>query len=321
MDNLIGYCDFETIPLKDDYEGKVTATLIIPKTNTGKRKSILFVHGFVDYFFQLHVIQKCDEHGYDVYGLDLRKYGRSYMKHQHHCYCKSVEEYFEEIDYCIKRIKAENNQPLLLSGHSTGGLITGHYLNYGSERKSVSGLILNSPFLEMNYIMVGKIQSLILKFLYNTLPVFYPYAILKKTVPSVYGKSLHIGHRGEWEYNLGWKPLRGFPTYFMWLRAVTRAHHFLQTQSAIKVPVLLMHSEKSLQKKYVKADFHSTDIVLNVEHMKKYGPHLGNDVKLLSVKNGLHDIFLSNADARNYAFSEMFKWLEGNLLTERMELT
>lgn len=39
MDNLIGYCDFETIPLKDDYEGKVTATLTIPKTNTGKEKA------------------------------------------------------------------------------------------------------------------------------------------------------------------------------------------------------------------------------------------------------------------------------------------
>jgi len=312
MDNLIGYCDFETISLKDDYEGKVTATLTIPKTNTGKRKSILFVHGFVDYFFHLHVIQKCNEQGYDVYGLDLRKYGRSYMKHQHHCYCKSVEEYFEEISYCIKKIKQENDQPLLLSGHSTGGLTTSIYMNQGSEKHLISGLILNAPFLEMNFIMVSIVQSLLLKFLYNTIPLFSPYSVLKKTVPSVYGKSLHKSQKGEWDYNLEWKPLRGFPTYFMWVRAVTRGQHYIQKQSSIQVPVLLIHSERSLQKNYVKADFHSTDIVLDIEHMKKYGPGLGKNVKLLSVKNGLHDVFLSREDARNYAFSEMFKWLETN---------
>jgi alpha-beta hydrolase superfamily lysophospholipase len=310
MDNLIGYCNFETIPLKDDYEGKATATLTIPKTNTGKRKSILFIHGFVDYFFHLHVIQKCNEQGYDVYGLDLRKYGRSYMKHQHHCYCKALEEYFEEITYCIKKIKEDNEQPLLLAGHSTGGLITSLYMNYGSEKSLVSGLILNAPFLEMNYFLVNPARILLLKFLYSTIPLFSPYAILKKTVPSVYGKSLHKNHKGEWDYNLEWKPLRGFPTYFMWLKAVTRGHHFLQTQSNIQVPVLLIHSERSLKKDFKKADFHSTDIVLNVEHMKKYGPRLGKDVTLLPVKNGLHDIFLSAAEPRNYAFSELFKWLE-----------
>jgi alpha-beta hydrolase superfamily lysophospholipase len=312
MDNLIGHCDFETIPLKDDYEGKVTATLTIPKTNTGKRKSILFVHGFVDYFFHLHVIQKCDEHGYDVYGLDLRKYGRSYMKHQHHCYCKNLEEYFEEITYCIKKIKSNNDQPLLLEGHSTGGLTTSLYMNYGEAKNLVSGLILNAPFLEMNLITLNKFQMLALKFMYNTIPFYAPYMPLAKTVPSVYGKSLHKDHKGEWEYNLEWKPLRGFPTYFAWLKAVTRGHKYLQTQSNIQVPVLLIHSERSLKKEFVKADFNSTDIVLNVEHMKKYGPGLGKNVTLLSVKNGLHDIFLSRPDAREYVFEELFKWLELN---------
>jgi alpha-beta hydrolase superfamily lysophospholipase len=310
MDNLVGYCDFETIPLKDDYEGKVTATLTIPKTNKGNRKSILFVHGFVDYFFHLHVIQKCDEQGYDVYGLDLRKYGRSYMKHQHPCYCKNIEEYFEEYDYCIKKIKSISNESLFLCGHSTGGLSTSLYMNYGKERHLVSGLILNAPFLEINLLGITPFQYQALKFLYTVVPVFMPFAVLKNEVPSVYGKSLHKNYTGEWDYNLEWKPLKGFPTYYMWFKAVTRAQKYLHTQSNIKVPILIMHSARSLTKNWTKEDFNTTDIVLNVEHMKQIGPKLGENVKFVEVQNALHDVFLSNKEAREQIFDGMFNWLK-----------
>jgi alpha-beta hydrolase superfamily lysophospholipase len=34
--------------------------------------------------------------GYNFYALDLRKYGRSLMDHQHPNLCKDVFEYFEE---------------------------------------------------------------------------------------------------------------------------------------------------------------------------------------------------------------------------------
>ena len=84
--------DLETISLKDDYEGKVIATLIKSKSNTGNRKSVLYIHGFVDYFFHPHVAQKFNDNGFDFYALDLRKYGRSLLKHQHASYCKSLDE-------------------------------------------------------------------------------------------------------------------------------------------------------------------------------------------------------------------------------------
>ena len=43
----------EIITLKQDYEGEVIAVLVASNHNTGHRKSILYLHGYVDYFFNL----------------------------------------------------------------------------------------------------------------------------------------------------------------------------------------------------------------------------------------------------------------------------
>ena len=147
MESLKQYCNFEEIPLKDDYEGKVIATFISSKNNVGNRPSILYVHGFVDFFFHIHLMDAFNEKGYDFYALDLRKYGHSLLSHQHPNYCKNIEEYFEELDISINKVKAlSGNHKLMLIAHSTGGLTTSLYLNKGKEKDKVNGLMLNSPF-------------------------------------------------------------------------------------------------------------------------------------------------------------------------------
>lgn len=307
--NLSADFTFKTIDLKDDYEGKAIATLMAAKTNTGKRKSILYIHGFIDYFFHPHVAKQFDDCGFDFHALDLRKYGHSLMKHQRACYAKNLDEYFEEITIAIKDIIAKGSDSVILLGHSTGGLTSSLYANYGQEKKYVSGVILNSPFFEMN---LPASTHTALKFLYNTIPHISPYAALKDAVPAAYGNSLHKDHGGEWDYNLEFKPIRGFPTYFMWFKAVTRGHKYLQTKSNITVPVLVMYSSQSLPKKWKKEDFKKSDIVLNVKHIKEIGATLGNKVTLLEVKDGMHDLFLSRKDVRDYAFNEMSKWLKSN---------
>ncbi len=98
----------EIIELKPDYEGKVHAVLTSSNQNTGNRKSVLYIHGFVDYFFHPHLGEQFNQNGFDFYALDLRKYGRSLMPHQHPNYCRDIEEYFEEISIAIRKIKIEN---------------------------------------------------------------------------------------------------------------------------------------------------------------------------------------------------------------------
>jgi alpha-beta hydrolase superfamily lysophospholipase len=308
MEAIDNNFDLETIPLTDDYEGAAIATLIKSKANTGNRKSVLYIHGFVDYFFHLHVAQKFNENGFDFYALDLRKYGRSLLQqHQHANYCKSLDEYNEEISYAIKQINRVSGQKVILLGHSTGGLIVSKYANDGEQKELVSGLILNSPFLDMN---TSKIELDGLKFLNKWFGKYLPpYAIAQKHMPAAYVKSIHKKYNGEWDFNLNWKPLLGFPAYFIWLKTITANQDKLKSSSNITVPILLMHASKSFIPKKNSTGVESADIILNVEHMKKIGPKLGSNVTLLEVKDGIHDIFLSKETARNYAFEKLFDWL------------
>src|SRR5690349_21745190 len=134
---------FDTFHLEPDYEGPVTATLVIAKANQGGRKSILYLHGFIDYFFHPHLASACLENGFDFYALELRKYGHSLLPHQHPNYCKRMEEYFEELDMAIQSISVTaKGEGLVIIGHSTGGLLASYYMNKGAFKKKVSALVL-----------------------------------------------------------------------------------------------------------------------------------------------------------------------------------
>lgn len=146
----IGQFREQTLEMEDDYEGRVIATLIHSPENEGGRSAVLYLHGFNDYFFQAHVAEKFNENGYDFYALDLRKYGRSLLPHQHPNYCRDIKEYYEEIDRSLEIIQEETDKEIILLGHSTGGLIAASYLNDGTYRNQIDKLILNSPFLDFN---------------------------------------------------------------------------------------------------------------------------------------------------------------------------
>src|SRR5690554_7693600 len=70
------------IPLRPDSEGEVVATLVSRRAAEPTTRAVLYVHGYVDYFFQDHLAQFWVDEGYDFYALDLRKYGRSLRAHQ-----------------------------------------------------------------------------------------------------------------------------------------------------------------------------------------------------------------------------------------------
>ena len=65
------------IPLPDDYEGSVAATLVRFAAGRAPSRAVLYLHGYVDYFFQTHMARWFVARGWSFYALDLRKYGRS----------------------------------------------------------------------------------------------------------------------------------------------------------------------------------------------------------------------------------------------------
>jgi alpha-beta hydrolase superfamily lysophospholipase len=295
----------KTIQLAPDYEGKVSATLISSNFNKGNRKSVLYIHGYIDYFFHPHVAEAFNKNDFDFYALDLRKYGRSLQKHQHPNYCKNINEYFEEISIAILDIKKENNS-LFILGHSTGGLIACSYMNDGAEKNLVNGLILNSPFLD--FYQSSFVKS-IGYFVANFVSKLAPYAGIKGALPPSYPQSIHEDHHGEWAFNLDWKPINGFPTYFKWVVAISKAQKKLHL-SNITTPILILHSSSSMKLSKYTEEAKSKDIVLNIEDMKRIGIKLGEKITFSQVDNARHDVFLSEKKSQIEAFDQMFQWLQ-----------
>ncbi len=142
---------YRTIQMPDDYEGKVVCTLVKKPQLPETKQAILYIHGYNDYFFQKQLGDSVNAHGYNFYAMDLRKYGRSILPDQNPFFCKSLKEYFADLDTALAIIREEGNERIWLMAHSTGGLITPYYLDSKKGKLPVDGLILNSPFLDWNF--------------------------------------------------------------------------------------------------------------------------------------------------------------------------
>lgn len=281
------------------------ATFIESDYNLGGRKAVLYLHGFIDYFFHPHLRDAFHRQDYDFYALELRKYGHSLLPHQLPNYCRNLREYFEEIDLAIQRITEANDQVYLL-GHSTGGLIACDYLNNGTLKEDIAGLILNSPFLRFP---ISQWERLAFGAVSRLMALLRPSGHFSRGLSPVYAETLHKDYYGEWDYDLDMKPIQGFPLYFSWVAAILSAQRQLR-HSDIRVPILLMHSAQSFAPKVFREEHRYADTVLNVEDMKEIGPLLGRHFRRLEIEGGLHDLFLSTEEARNRAFDGMFAWLK-----------
>ncbi len=295
------------LKLSNDYEGEVIATLIRRITDDKSEKAILYVHGFNDYFFQKELAIRFNHLGYNFYALDLRKYGRSYLSHQKFNNVRSILEYDEELDLALEIIKSENNQKVILMGHSTGGLITTNYAVNHLNSNLFHGLICNSPFYEFNLNYFEKIIGIpILSFIGKYLPDFPVSAGFSE----LYGYSLHIEKYGEWNYSLLWKPYDIPKVNLGFIRAIRRAQLNIRNKSIIDVPTLVMHSDNSVYDKSWSDKFKEGDAVLNVNHIKNNANRMKGEVTVLEIKNAMHDLILSKKTVRESVYTKLFAWLD-----------
>lgn len=299
---------YETIKLQDDYEGRVEASFIKSDKNIQGQTPVIYLHGFVDFFFHGHLADEFHQNGYNFYAIELRKYGHSLRPHQHPNYCKNLEEYFEEIDIVLQKIHAIDNKKIFFFGHSTGGLIASLYANSGNFKDLLCGLILNSPFLEINSpAIVRKLSMPVIKLAVKV----NPYVNLPNALSPLYPESIHKDFKGEWDFNLDYKPIKGFPAFFQWLIAIKEGQDKVKAKLSVHIPILLLHSSDSFIPKKWNDRIHKSDMVLNVEDMKKYAHHLGDKVQVEEIVDARHDIFLSLKPIREEAYKRMFSWLKG----------
>ena len=303
--------DFEkvTIDMADDYSGKVVSTIIRKKHPDNNDKAVLYVHGYNDYYFQKELADKFIEHGYNFYAVDLRKYGRSIMPGQTKFEVRDMCEYFADIDSVFSIIKEDSIKGgVVLMGHSTGGLTSSYYMVKGGEQKKmVSALVLNSPFMDMN--LSYFLENIALPVV-TTLGGLFPDISIPKGSSDAYAQSLLENCHGEWEFDTDWK-IPFSPNVTMgWLRAIDDAQSVLQKGVNIDVPILLMRSDKSVYGDVWTPEFNKGDAVLNVDEISKFGRQLGSKVQELVVKDGLHDLVLSRKPVRDATYLYIFNWLE-----------
>ncbi len=305
-DVLSGY-EALTIDMADDYSGKVVTTVVRRKVNTDAKMAFLYLHGYNDYFFQKELGDSVVAHGIAFYAVDLRKYGRSILDGQRKFEVRSLDEYFADIDAALAVIARDGYSDVILNGHSTGGLILSYYLSkHKDDRPNVKALILNSPFLDMN---LSKFQERFLVPLVSFLP--FKKINIKQGDSKAYAESLLSCYHGEWCYNTDWKTVEPQPVTTGWITAIHKAQRRLHKKAGISIPILLMHSNRSVGGYEWSPAFNTGDGVLDVNDITKYGKKLGPNVEEFVVEDGMHDLILSRKDVRDRVYRKMFEWLSG----------
>lgn len=297
-----------TIDLGHDDEGPVVATLVRRRAGRPTRRAVLYVHGFNDYFFQTHLADFFAERGWDFYALDLRKYGRSLLPHQTPNFARSMTEYYPELDESVRIIRTQDqHDQLLVVGHSTGGLITALWAHSRQGQGLIDGLFLNSPFFDFNvpWLVKGPLMTALLGVSTRS-----PYRRIPTPELGLYGQSLHTEHRGEWAYNLDWKPVTGFPVTVGWLRAIRHAQQRLRAGLGIDAPILVACSTRTFRGRAWHEDVRVTDAVLDVEHIVRWAPRLGPQVTIARFDGGVHDLTLSGQAVRAELFRELGRWVD-----------
>jgi alpha-beta hydrolase superfamily lysophospholipase len=74
-------------------------------------------------------------------------------------------------------------------------------------------------------------------------------------------------------------------------------------------PALVLSSSRSSSPTELGDDVHSTDIVLDVEQIRRWSSSIGRHVTYVGVEGARHDVFLSLAEPRARAFDELGRWL------------
>ena len=278
---------FEALELDfpDDYDGRVSATLVRLRAGEAPRGAVLYVHGFADYFFQRHMAERFAAEGYAFHALDLRKHGRSLRAHQHPNFCKSLSEYYADLTRAIGEI----GEPVLLAGHSTGGLLCALYAHQGERRDALRALWLNSPFFGWRLPDWRMAQLHVAA----AMGRFFPFLKDETTLRPDYVNSL----LEDWEFDTRLKPPRGFPIYYGWLGAITDAHAKVRGGLGLECPVLAMHSDEA-------------DVVLDWRDIARASRTLGSRVTVLAVPGAVHDLVLSKPRVREEVFSQLFAWAE-----------
>jgi alpha-beta hydrolase superfamily lysophospholipase len=308
-----------TLPLGEDSEGEIVATLVralptaAPWWRFGRDPrpladvDVLYVHGWSDYFFQKRLARFWTSRGARFFALDLRKYGRSLREGQTRGFITDLAVYDAEIEAALAARGESSGRRLVLLGHSTGGLILSLWASRHPRR--IDALILNSPWLEFQ---LGAARVALA-------PVVGLQARLwpKDAAPQI---DLGFYSRAQrevadpddpMESDPAWRPEQSMLVHAAWLHAILQGHRRVSEGLSIEVPVCVLLSARTVLPTRWSEELTRADSVLVVEDIARAALKLGSSVTIERIDGALHDVFLSAREARADAYGRLARWVSG----------
>ncbi|MFD2841338.1 alpha/beta hydrolase [Populibacterium corticicola] len=271
--------------------------------------AVLYIHGLNDYFFHEHLAEYLAEQGVAFFALDLHGFGRSITDEITRNDAFSLREYGNDLAAATTLIKDEcGYQNLVILAHSTGGLIASLWAHSQTGRETVDGLILNSPWFDLNRpwldrtigtAFVDAVGEYVTDFVLNN-------------DESNYVRMLHRDIAGDWDFDLNLKREINSPVRTGFFRAVRAGQARLAEGLDLNCPVLVCTSDRSGHPGDPLPLKRSSDVVLNVEQIIRRAPLLGRDVEIVQIPGGIHDLALSEYGPRIDYFKALGHWLRAH---------
>lgn len=307
--------------------GETAGTATESDADFAARPAMLLVHGMTDFFFQTHVAEHFHTLGYAVYGIDLRKCGRSHRPGQtwHHVTSQSV--YDEDLSVALSLLGAGHPRVVPV-GHSTGGLDVTMFVArlHAAARRGdhargvlhgvIDAVVLNSPWLDLQF---DGFTRFVIRHVFPRVAKVAPHWHVPGGINPTYGLTLHAGEFGEWDYDRTYKPLLPRPKEVSWLVGVSREIDKLHSGGfSTGVPTLLLCSDAASPGRSTDdgtgmqvpepAAF-VTDTVLWPSQMRDAAHLVDPDCVVVTVPGAMHDVFLSRPEVRAAAFDAVDAFL------------
>jgi alpha-beta hydrolase superfamily lysophospholipase len=276
-------------------------------------RAVLAVHGFTDYFFHTDLADHFTNRGFAFYALDLHKCGRSWREGQTPHFTTNLTRYDRELERALDVIGNTSPADVLIYGHSAGGLIVSLWLDRLrrrglTRRKRVTGLVLNSPWFDLQgpSLLRAKPTAAAIAAMSRVRKM----SVVRSPTQGGYGTTLHRDYHGEFEYDLKWKPIGGFPVTFGWINAILRGHAKLHRGLDVGVPNLILRSDHSVREVNDPDVIQRGDAVLDVKQIARWSGCVGNRTTVVPIVDAKHDVFLSVEEPRRAAYAELDSWLD-----------
>jgi alpha-beta hydrolase superfamily lysophospholipase len=171
----------------------------------------------------------------------------------------------------------------------------------------VGGLVLNSPWFDLQGPAI--LRSVVTAAAIAAASRIRSKRVIRLPREPAYGESLHRDFGGDFDYNLQWKPIGGFPVTLGWIAAIRRGQAQLHRGLDVGVPNLILRSDHSVPGESDVATAQCGDAVLDVTQIARWSGCVGNRTSIVAITDAKHDVFLSLPVPRQTAYRELAEWL------------